>query len=208
MIFYEFNKPNSAPITQNKVIGGLDNITFYEVSDLINIKETYLPLSKDITKLDLECARYLRKGIFTRYDEKAKKEKLDMTEEEIAKGLEIRKLIKIIKLRKYNEDLIQNAFPILSNEKLSWERQKTEADLYMADNTTDVPFISTLAAARGITIDDLVVKILEKAEAYALFVASTLGTQHKQEKEIENCTILEELDALDLPDFCTFYFDK
>lgn len=210
MIFYEFNKPGTEPIKQNSVIGGVDDITFFDVQDNINVKDTYLPFPGEMTKLALDSARMLRKGKFTIYTENGEKIKPEMTEEEKVLGLETRKIIKIIKLRKYYQDLIENTFPILSNEKSSWERQKTEADLYTLDNTASVAFISTLANTRGITLDELVAKILEKAEAYALFIAGTIGTQHKQEEDIEACTTLEELDIVqeDLPDFCMFYFDR
>jgi len=204
-------KPYQQKIPQNIEIGSLDNVTFYKVPDITNINGDYnISPIQDLEKIGLECARMLRKGNFSRYTETGEKIKPKMTDDEKVLGLEVRKIVKIIKLRKYNEDLIQNTFPILSNEKSSWERQKTEADLYTLDNTASVPFITELANKRGITLDILVEKILEKAEAYALFVASTLGTQHKQEKEIEDCLSLEELDKVQetLPEFCMFYFDR
>jgi len=208
MIFYEFRRPNINLIKQNEVIYDFDDLTFYNVEDENNIGEFYLPFNKDFSKLDFHLALFLQKGVKTEYNEKGEKIKTDLTDDEKVKALEVYKEVKIIKLRKYYENKLFNAFSNLSIEKSSWERQKTEADLYMTDNTADVPFITTLAEARGITVDDLVVKIIEKAEQYALFVASTLGTQHKQEKEIEDCTTVEEIISLDLPNFCTFYFDN
>jgi hypothetical protein len=207
MIFYEFNKPNNKIIQENKTITVFDSLSFFEVENIININDTYVSFNKEITVRDFDCARYLRKGNFSYYEE-GEKVKKKMTKKEKEKGLEVRKEMKILKLKKHYEIILSNAFDVLSVEKSSWERQKTEADAYTLDNTADIPFIAALAEARGIDLETLVSKILEKAEQYALFVAGTIGTQHKQEADILAASTLEELDALELPDFCTFYFDR
>jgi len=207
MVFYEFLRPNQELIKQNEVIFTFDGIIFYNVEDTTNIGEFYSPLGKDFTNEDFNFADRIFKGTIEKYNDKGDKEKIEMTDEQKAKALEVYKEVKIIKLKKYNQDLLKNAFNVLSIEKESWERQKTEADLYTNDNTAEVPFITTLAQARGIELETLVSKILEKATQYSNFVASTLGTQHKLEELIENAETVKEILEIELPDFCRFYFD-
>ena len=208
MIFYEFRRPNVELIKQNEVIYDFDDLIFYNVEDENNIGKFYLPFTKEFSKDDFHLARYLIEGTKTDYNEKGEKVKTDLTDEDKKTALEVFKEMKIIKLRKYYENLLANGFTELSIEKDSWERQKTEADLYTSNNDANVPFITTLAKSRGIKLSDLVNKIQEKAQKYTLFVASTLGTQHKQEHEIKDCTSVEDLSKLELPDFCTFYFER
>lgn len=69
-------------------------------------------------------------------------------------------------------------------EKDTWPTQEREALAWSGDNTASVPFITELAAARGIELSVLVPKILIKSDIYRSALASALGAKHKLEDNI------------------------
>lgn len=66
----------------------------------------------------------------------------------------------------------------------TWNKQEQEARAYQADNTAQVPFIKELSLARGVELDVLVVKIIEKADAYAVNIGTLTGQRQKKEDEL------------------------
>lgn len=203
MIYYNFIGDEEL-MAHPTVIGMFEGIIFYDIQDVIGAKHD-IPLpdpveSALVTMLNINNATYCRTGIFP--DETV------MTAGEIALGTEFRKLAKVIKLKKYYDVTIKNAFSSLSTERETWERQKIEADAYTLDPLAVTPFLDTLSTARGITKAEVVTKILAKAELYALAVGNLLGEQYKHEDSISLCTTLLELDALILPTFCDFVLDE
>jgi hypothetical protein len=66
-------------------------------------------------------------------------------------------------------------------ERDTWVVQEKEAREWLADNTASVPFITTLAATRGIELSELVARIIAKADAYSVILATALGEKHKAE---------------------------
>jgi hypothetical protein len=73
-------------------------------------------------------------------------------------------------------------------EVLSWDAQRTEALAYRTDNTADVPLLTSIATARGITIDEMVTKVLNAVDAYNVAYGELLGKYQK------NADILEGID--------------
>ena len=68
-------------------------------------------------------------------------------------------------------------------ERDTFSDQKSEALQWKEDTHAEVPFIRGLAAARGITMEVLVEKILIKAVKYQGALSLALGTKHKAEDE-------------------------
>ena len=66
-------------------------------------------------------------------------------------------------------------------ERDTWVVQEKEARDWLADNTASAPFITTLAATRGIELSELVTRIIAKADAYSNMLATALGEKHKAE---------------------------
>ncbi len=202
MVYYNFIKPGQASYYPS-ILGSLDTIIFYSISDYIN-NDGEIPLADAteqalINSVDFVRAQYLREGTFP---DGTPFETLD-TEN----GFNVHKLLTSLKLKRYYDTTIKNMFSSLDTERETWERQKIEADAYTLDVGANTPFLDALSSARGITKADLVQKVLAKAEIYVLAVANVLGEQHKNEDALEICTTLVQLDALVLPDFCTLNID-
>ncbi len=83
--------------------------------------------------------------------------------------------------KEYEEQVAELTKGIPSTERSTWIKQEVEARAYLADNNADVPFIRTLAESRGVPLDYLANKIIEKA--YIFSVESGKLTGEKQRKE-------------------------
>ncbi len=89
------------------------------------------------------------------------------------------------KLIKAESDFNVAMSPVLQTanqlERDTWIAQERESREWLADNTSSVPFISTLATTRGIELSELVTRIIAKADAYSVMLATALGEKHKAE---------------------------
>ena len=57
----------------------------------------------------------------------------------------------------------------------TFDKQESEARAYAADATASTPLLSALAEARGISLPDLVERVLAKADAFAVASGSIIG---------------------------------
>ena len=74
----------------------------------------------------------------------------------------------------------------------TWAVQTAEYSAWVANNTTPTPYISALAAARGMTLADLMAKIGAKVAG----LATIQGMQHALEAAVNAATTQAELEAV------------
>ena len=74
----------------------------------------------------------------------------------------------------------------------TWAVQTAEYSAWAANNTVPTPYVSALAAARGMTLADLMAKIGAKVAG----LASIQGAQHALEAAVNAATTQDELDAV------------
>ena len=74
----------------------------------------------------------------------------------------------------------------------TWAVQTAEYSAWVANNATPTPYVSALAAARGMTLADLMAKIGAKVAG----LASIQGAQHALEAAVNAATTQDELDAV------------
>ena len=86
--------------------------------------------------------------------------------------------------------------PYESLERESWPLQQSEAEAWQKDNTAPVPLISNIAAARKITLPDLVAKILGNVDVFRQASGQILGKQQNMLDRIHAATSLEDLEAI------------
>ena len=96
----------------------------------------------------------------------------------------------------YNEytSALVSTYP--QTELLTFDKQEAEARAYTADPSTSTPFLSGLAKARGITLDDLVGRVIRKSEAFASAVATLTGQRQRYEDMLSVATTAEEIAAI------------
>ena len=112
---------------------------------------------------------------------------------ELAPDLSILKAQKISDTRAHFESLVAglkaDAAPY---EVETWAVQTAEYSAWAANNTVPTPYVSALAAARGMTLSDLMAKIGAKVAG----LASIQGMQHALEAAVNAATTQAELDAV------------
>lgn len=72
-------------------------------------------------------------------------------------------------------------------EANSWAQQRAEAEAYDADNTVSTPLLQSLATARGITLTEMVVKVLNAIQSHNQQIATLLASKQTVEAEIKAC---------------------
>lgn len=78
----------------------------------------------------------------------------------------------------------------------TFDKQESEARAYAADPTASTPLLSALAQARGVPLDELVRRVLAKADAFAVASGSIIGQRQALEDRLDACTTLEEVQAI------------
>jgi antitoxin component HigA of HigAB toxin-antitoxin module len=92
----------------------------------------------------------------------------------------------------YDNKMKNNLLSVSNLEFNSWEQQRKEAEAYNLDNSVEVPLIQSLANSRGITIQEMVEKILSAVQNYYNNLSILLAKKQQIESEIKNCnTILQ-----------------
>lgn len=87
---------------------------------------------------------------------------------------------------------------IPDDEQLSWSVQTSEAKSYkQSKDTKDCPMLATLAQLRGIELDSLADKVLEKNTSYCENIAKLIGNRQALQDRIESCQSLEEIMAIE-----------
>lgn len=83
------------------------------------------------------------------------------------------------------------------SEQASWIKQETEARAYAADNNATTPYLSTLAAARGITVATLAPLVIANADAFALASATLTGRRQAARDAINAAETKEAVAAVE-----------
>lgn len=97
---------------------------------------------------------------------------------------------------KYNiatESLV-STYP--ATELLTFDKQEQEARMYMKDDSSDIPFLKNLAESRGIELDDLVQRVIKKADTFSNAVSILTGQRQKYEDMLDVATNVEEIEAI------------
>jgi len=81
---------------------------------------------------------------------------------------------------RYASLLLDVAKPYLPAERETWKTQEEEANQFQADSNAPCVMIREMATQRGITIGELVTKILDNASAFRLATGDILGRQQAE----------------------------
>lgn len=108
-------------------------------------------------------------------------------------ALQRAKLQKIRAIRTHFDGVVNGIkATVASYEVATWDTQRNELTMYLANQTNPTPYVDSLAAARGETRETLFPKIKAKVDA----MAALQGTQQMLEKQVEAATSLAEVEAV------------
>jgi len=88
------------------------------------------------------------------------------------------------------------ATPYAGHERETWHVQQREAEAWLVDPSTPVPMIAALASSRGITLEDLVQKILGNVELFRRESGRILGLQQALIDRAYGAQTMDELLAV------------
>jgi hypothetical protein len=96
--------------------------------------------------------------------------------------------LKAVKLagiaREFSERMstLKSSYP--EEEIQSWFKQESEARAHINDANADTPLLSAMAAARGITVEDLALRVVTNADAWSTVSGELIGKRQKYEDQI------------------------
>lgn len=125
------------------------------------------------------------------------KVKYYLTEEDIANTILFMKAVmtKMLHMH-YNRELEKLSINSSNVEMISWAEQKKEALSYMEDNSVPTPVLSILASERGISVEELATKVVEKVTAYNTAVATLLSKQQIIDQLVKNASTIKDLNVI------------
>ena len=80
----------------------------------------------------------------------------------------------------------------------TFDKQEAEARAWLADSGTPTPFLSALAAARGIELAELARRVVAKADALAAASGHLVGPRQRMEDALDACATVEDVLALEV----------
>lgn len=77
---------------------------------------------------------------------------------------------------------LKSSYP--EEEIQSWFKQESEARAYIDDTSASTPLLSAMATARGITVEDLALRVVANADAWSATSGALIGKRQKYEDQI------------------------
>lgn len=81
-------------------------------------------------------------------------------------------------------------------EQQTFYKQDAESAAYLADASAKTPFLAGLAAARGISLEEMVHRVRAKTDAFVALSASVCGQRQAMEDALDACETVEAVQAL------------
>lgn len=78
----------------------------------------------------------------------------------------------------------------------TFDKQEAEARAYIADPEAPTPLLSALVKARGISMDELVKRVIAKADAFAAASGYIIGQRQALKDQLDTCKTLEEVQSI------------
>lgn len=92
----------------------------------------------------------------------------------------------------YDKRLVALKLTASNLEQSTWDQQRAEAEAWTADNTASTPLLTSLAAVRGIQIDDMVQLVLTAVANYDAGVVDLMTRKQTVETEITNASTIAQ----------------
>ena len=83
-----------------------------------------------------------------------------------------------------------------SSELLTFDKQEAEARALLANPEAATPFLTPLAAARGLETEELARKVIAKADAFTTASGHVIGLRQKDEDRLKAAQTVEDVAAI------------
>ena len=120
-----------------------------------------------------------------------------LTDDDKANAISFLKVIFNKIAKNYYDNQFNQLFPrVTKAEKELFLAQRLEAVAFSANNTVATPVLTKIAAAKNISVAELVTKVQDKVNTYENAVSDMVARQKTVQKEIAECTTLKQLHYL------------
>lgn len=134
-----------------------------------------------------------RLQVLQSHEATGEKARYDLTEADKENTAKLMKEIFQFKLDEiFDKRMLQLRMNVSTLEENSWPQQQTEAQQYLAGNTTSQPLLTALASARGIELEEMVNKVIAAVNEYNSKVTDLLARKHTLETELKACTTIAD----------------
>lgn len=124
------------------------------------------------------------------------KVRYDLTEQDIADTTKLmQEYMRLVLDEVYDKRLVQLNAGVSTLESSTWPQQQAEAKLY-AQGVTDLPLLSSLAQARGITLGEMVDKVNTAVANFNSMVSELLANKQAIETEVKACQSIQDCNRL------------
>lgn len=107
------------------------------------------------------------------------------------------KAAKLSEINKAADKIMATLISTYPDREIStFDKQEAEARAYMADPTAPTPLLSALAKARGLSMDELVKRVIVKADAFAAASGYIIGQRQALKDQLDTCKTLEEVQSI------------
>lgn len=132
----------------------------------------------------------VEQGFDGNWYEKGHAPKQPMDEAKVAKLAEINSACNAA-MKEYVKD-----YPDLEID--TFDEQLKEAMAYSADNTAETPVLTIISEKRGLTLSELVQRVLAKADEFKTAAASAVGQRQALNDRLQLATTVEEVQAIEV----------
>lgn len=151
--------------------------------NMVEISEDIASGLQHFNIIDGETKKYDANGTL---NEDGEKITITMTEDQLVKQIISKKFVMVLEANRKLDAKLSAYFNQFSTvEKDIWNLQLAEAQAFTKDNSIATPVLSVIAGARGISVSELVAKVLVKAAEYQTMVASMIGAKQALETKIQ-----------------------
>ena len=107
------------------------------------------------------------------------------------------KAAKLAEINAACQSTLESLTPTYPERELTtFDKQESEARAYAADATASTPFLSALAAARGIELADLVQRVIAKADAFTSASGYIIGQRQALEDRLDAAQTVDDVRAV------------
>jgi len=119
---------------------------------------------------------------------------------EVIDGFPLLESLKIAKMAEINRGY-ETALAALTptypdSERLTFDKQETEARAWTMDNAASTPLLDALATGRQMAKDELVRRVLVKADAFTLASGMLTGQRQRMEDTLDAATTFAQVQAI------------
>src|SRR5574344_1635738 len=162
-----------------------------EIIDGFNMIEIDTDIVEGLQYFNIINGSTVKYDVYGNLNPESEKKVITMNEEQIIKQVTAKK--KVIKL----DSKLTVYFNQFSNvERNTWNSQLAEAQAYLKDHSVETPMLQIISTLRGLTLDEMVNKVILKSNEYQTMVATLIAEKQILESKIQAANTNEELNNL------------